>query len=71
MTVEGIFVPPVSTVPLQLIDYWSFNSLTTAYLNPNIPALKPDFSTTDSTRTKLMYTLIPGYRVPLPIIRDS
>ncbi|MFI5263229.1 MAG: T9SS type A sorting domain-containing protein [Candidatus Kapaibacterium sp.] len=60
LSVEGTFVPPVSTVPLSLIHYWNFNNLTTAYHNPGIPPLKADFSTIDTIGAKLVYTLAPG-----------
>ena len=60
MTVEGTFIPPVSNVPLSLIHYWNFNSLAAAYHNPNIPSITPDFSTIDTGRVKLVYTLFPG-----------
>jgi|GEM_PF-801331 len=43
-----------------LVHYWNFNNLTTAYHNPNIPALKADYSVLDTNITSLQYKLVPG-----------
>ena len=60
LTVEGVFVPPVSSVPLSLIHYWNFNTLLTAFHNPGIPQLTADFTAIDTNTAKLAYTLAPG-----------
>jgi hypothetical protein len=60
LTCEGTFIVPVSNVPLSLMDYWNFNTLNTAYHNPSIPGITPDFTTQDTGKTKLAYTLSPG-----------
>ncbi|MEI8135663.1 MAG: T9SS type A sorting domain-containing protein [bacterium] len=59
-SVEGTFVAPVSNVPLSLIHYWNFNNLLTAYRNPGVPAMTPDFTVQDTVKSKLAYTLYPG-----------
>ncbi len=60
ITVDGTFIPPVSNVPLTLIDYWNFNNLTTAYHDPNIPPLYASYSAIDTSSARDVYMLAPG-----------
>jgi hypothetical protein len=43
-----------------LLHYWSFNNVTTAYHNPNIPAFHATYSVLDTTKANVVYTLLPG-----------
>ncbi len=53
-------VPAGSLYSQTLIHYWNFNKLTAAYHNPNIPAIKADFSQIDTNKATVAYTLFPG-----------
>ncbi len=57
-SVEGTYVPPTGP-PVDLIDYWHFNTLTTAYHNPGIPSLPADYSVFPSSPASLVYWLDP------------
>jgi hypothetical protein len=58
-TVDGVPMAP-TTGPTSLVHYWNFNSLTTAYHNPGIPALTADYSAIDTSKAKMAYVLEPG-----------
>ncbi len=57
-----VVIMMISTVNGQskLIHYWNFNNLTVAYHNPNIPALKADYSTIDTNKAQIVYKLATG-----------
>jgi len=65
VTVEGDTILPVTTggggdTAHVLVHYWNFNNFTTVYHNPNIPAMKADYSVLDTNITALVYKLLPG-----------
>jgi hypothetical protein len=49
-----------SNAQSKLIHYWHFNNFSGAYHNPNIPALKADYSSIDTNKTALAYKLVTG-----------
>ena len=66
VTVEGDTIKPASTgggstdTAHVLVHYWNFNNFTTVYHNPNIPAMKADYSALDTNITAIVYKLLPG-----------
>lgn len=65
ITVEGDTITPASTgggsdTAHVLVHYWNFNNFTTVYHNPDIPAMKADYSVLDTNITAIVYKLLPG-----------
>ena len=58
VTVEGTYVPPAAP-PGNLIHYWNFNTLTTAFHNPGIPSIPADYSVFPANPATFVYWLDP------------
>lgn len=52
--------PTLTNAQSNLIHYWHFNNLSGAHNNPNIPALKADYSAIDTNNAQLVYQLVTG-----------